>query len=62
VLHNELVWALVIVPGVPWILAVIGAFIALRATQASLFEDLKTQVQVNRSELRVAGEVHERIR
>lgn len=55
-LYGEFVWALVIVPGVAWLIGAIGIFMTLRPTQVEVVQDLKAQVEADVSALRVAGE------
>jgi hypothetical protein len=55
-IHGEFVWALVIVPGIAWLIGAIGLFMALRPTQMEVVQDLKMQVEADVAALRVAGE------
>lgn len=57
-IHDEFVWALVIVPGIAWLIGVIGLLLALRPAQMEVVRDLKTQVEADVAALRVAGEIN----
>lgn len=56
VLHGQFVWALVVVPGIAWVIGGVGLFLALRPTQTEVVHDFKTQVEADVNALRVAGE------
>ena len=55
-IHGEFVWALVLVPGIAWLIGAAGLFMAFRPTQVEVVQDLKTQVEADVTALRVAGE------
>lgn len=57
-IHGEFVWALVIVPGIAWLIGGIGLFMALRPAQMEIVQDLKMQVEADVAALRVAGETN----
>lgn len=57
-IHGEFVWALVIVPGIAWLIGGIGLFMALRPAQIEIVQDLKMQVEADVAALRVAGETN----
>lgn len=54
-IHREFTWALVIVPGVAWLLGGIGLFVALRPTQVEAVQELKRQVEADIAVLHIAG-------
>lgn len=56
--HGEFVWAMVIVPGIAWLIAAIGLFLVLRPAQTEIVQDLKKQVEADVAALRVAGETN----
>ena len=57
-IHGEFVWALLLVPGIAWLIGAVGLFIALRPTQVEVVQDVRTQVEADVAALRVAGETN----
>ena len=55
-LHGTFHWVLVIVPGAAWLLAVIGAALAMRSTTKDKVEDVKSEVEADFNMLRLIKE------
>ncbi|MDB5826805.1 MAG: hypothetical protein JWQ73_1025 [Variovorax sp.] len=55
-LHGAFHWVLIIVPGVAWVLAGVGAALAMRSTVKGEVEGLKDEVQADFNMLRLIKE------
>jgi len=59
-IHNNFHWALVAVPGVSALIALVAGFIAARPMQFHAFNDLRAEVDADIHALRAAGEARGR--
>jgi hypothetical protein len=57
-IHRAFVWALVIVPGIAWLIGVIGLLIAMRSSKVQVAQEVKPQVDADLTALRLAGELN----
>ena len=55
-LHASFHWVLVVVPGVAWLLAVIGTVLAMRSTTEKPVQDVKGEVEADLKMLRLVQE------
>jgi hypothetical protein len=59
-LHGSFHWALVAVPGIAVLIALVAGYVAARPSEFHGFSDLRSQVDADIQALRTAGEAHAR--
>jgi hypothetical protein len=59
-LHGSFHWALVAVPGIAVLIALVAGYVAARPSEFHGFSDLRAQVDADIQALRTAGEAHAR--